>query len=91
MRKDYKVWLTAVDKCLVYRQKAQEEELVLLIHAMTLLATRGWERTAVPSFGHASLEAISQWFAIPLEKGGIHTSTIQEEWDDIWWSTANGI
>ena len=83
MRKDYKVWLTAVDKCLVHRLKAQEEELVLFTHAMTLLATQGWERTAAPSFGQVSLEAISQWFAIPLEKAGIDTSAIQEEWDDM--------
>jgi len=83
LRKDYKVWLTAVDECLVHRLKSQEEELVLFTHAVTLLATHGWERTATPSFGHAALEAVSQWFAIPLEKAGIDTSAILEEWNDM--------
>ena len=82
-RKEYKVWLTAVDECLVRRLKTQEEELVLFTHAMTILATHGWEQTTTPSFGHASLKAISQWFAIPLEKAGIDTSAVQEEWDDM--------
>ena len=50
---------------------------------MTILATQGWERTATPSFGYASLEEICDWFAIPLEKAGIDSSAVQEEWDDM--------
>ena len=44
-----------------------------------ILATQGWERTASPSFGHASLEEICHWFAIPLEKASIDSSAVQEE------------
>ena len=70
-RKECKVWLTAVDECLVQQLTTQEEE-----HTCC-------DTSATPSFGHASLEAISQWFAILLEKAGIDISAVQEEWDDM--------
>jgi len=53
-RKEYKVWLTAVDECLVQRLKTQEEELVLFTHVVTLLATHGWEQTTTPIFSHST-------------------------------------
>ena len=39
-----KAWLNTIDKCLVNRLKAQEEELLIFTHAITLLATQGWEQ-----------------------------------------------
>ena len=83
MKSNYASWVTAVDTCLVKRLKIQEEELVILTHAVTLLATHGWERSSSPSFGHASLEAICNWFTIPLEKASIDVTLIQQEWDDM--------
>ena len=79
MSKDYKVWLDGIDKCLVSRLQAQEDELVLYTHAMTVLATQGWEQTTSPSFGHVSLEAICHHFSVPLEKADIDTSMVQDE------------
>ena len=83
MKSNYASWVTAVDTCLVKRLKIQEEELVILTHAVTLFATHGWERSSSPSFGHASLEAICNWFTIPLEKASIDVTLIQQEWDDM--------
>ena len=83
MKSNYASWVTAVDTCLVKRLKIQEEELVILTHAVTLLATHGWERSSSPSFGHASLEAICNWFTIPLGKASIDVTLVQQEWDDM--------
>ena len=66
---------------LVNRLKVQEEKLLIFTHAMTILATQGWEKTASPSFGHASLEEICHCFAIPLDKASIDSSAVQEEWN----------
>ena len=82
LSKDYKVWLNDIGKCLVNRMKAQQEELVLYTHAMTVLATQGWERTT-SSFRHNSLEAICHHFCVPLEKADINVSTFQDECDDM--------
>ena len=49
----------------------------------TCLQLIGWEQTATPSFGHASLEATSQWLSISLEKAGIDTFALEKEWDDM--------
>ena len=83
MKSNYASWVTAVYTCLVKRLKFQEEELVILTHAVMLLATHGWERSSSPSFGHASLEAICNWFTIPLEKASINVTLVQQEWDDM--------
>ena len=83
MKSNYVSWVKAVDTCLVNCLKIQEEELVILTHAVTLLATHGWERSSSPSFGHASLEAICNWFTVPLEKASIDISLLQQEWDDM--------
>jgi len=63
--------------------KAQEEQLLILTQTVTLLATHGWERTSTPSFGHAALEAVCDWFSVPFEKAGVDVSLVQEEWDDM--------
>jgi len=47
LSKDYKLWLDGIDKCLISRLQAQGDELILFTHAMTVLATQGWERTAM--------------------------------------------
>ena len=56
-------------------------KVINFTHAMTILATQGWEKTASPSFGHASLEEICHCFAIPLDKASIDSSAVQEEWN----------
>ena len=43
LKKHYKIWLSTIDKCLVNRLKAQEEELLIFTHAMTILAPHSWE------------------------------------------------
>ena len=55
----------------------------LLTHAVTILATKGWERSESASFGHVALDAICQRFQIPLEAASVECSAIHEEWDDM--------
>ena len=49
-------WVEAVQSCLQKRIKTGEIEL--LSHAITLLATHGWEHSESPSFGNPALEAV---------------------------------
>ena len=44
-------WVRAVESCLKDRLKTDVE---LLTHAVTLLATNGWERSEKPSFGYTA-------------------------------------
>ena len=83
MKFHYVQWVEAIEACLLKRLKTQAPEIHLLTHAMTLLSTHGWERSENPSFGYAALDAICQWFRIPLERAAIDTALVQEEWDDI--------
>ena len=50
--------IEGLENCLRNRIKAQDTEL--LTHAVTLLATNGWERSESPRFGYAALDAICQ-------------------------------
>ena len=43
MKSNYANWVTAIDTGPVNQLKIQEEELVILTHAVTLLETHGWE------------------------------------------------
>ena len=83
MKSNHVQWVEAVAACLLNRVKKQDAELRLLTHAVTLLATNGWEHTETPSFGHDSLEAICDWFCVPLERSKIDCMLVQEEWDDM--------
>ena len=75
MKSNYANWVTAIDTSLVNRLKIQEEELVILIHAVTFLATcdHGWERSSSPSFNLAMrlwrdflLGTLFHWKKLPL-------------------------
>ena len=90
MKSNHEQWVEAVAACLLNRVKAQDAELRLLTHAVTLLATNGWEHTETPSFGHDSLEAICDWFCVPLERSKMPACWCKKS-GMIWWSTANSI
>ena len=84
LKSKYKIWLSAIYVCLVNRLKIQEDELLLLTHAMTFLATHGWEQSSTPSFGHASLkQCVNGLLYIPLEKAGVDCTLVEEEWDSM--------
>ena len=55
----------------------------LISHAITLLATHGWDCTGSPSFGHPALEYVCQRFFLPLEHVGIDLSLVIDEWFDL--------
>ena len=55
----------------------------MLTHALTILAHKGWEKTADASFGYEALDSLISRFKIPLEKANIDCSQLQEEWDDL--------
>ena len=54
MKSNYLNWVEAVDTCLVNCLKIQEV-VVILTHAVTVLAIHRWECSSPPSFGHAPL------------------------------------
>ena len=74
----------AIEACLLKRLKSQASELELLINAITILSTHGWERCDDSSFGYTALNSIMcQWFRLPLDRAGVDRSLVKEEWDDI--------
>ena len=76
-------WVESVEACLLQRLKTQAPELELLTHAITILATHGWEQSENPSFAHGALESVCQRFRSPLEKANTDVSLVKEEWDDM--------
>ena len=76
-------WVEAIKACLLQRLKSQSPELELLTHAITILATHGWQQSESTSFAYAALDSVCQQFCVPLEKANIDLSLIQEEWDDM--------
>ena len=58
--------------------------VLLLTHAVTLLSTHGWEHTENPSFGCAVLDAICQWFGVPL-------NLVQQDYKVVWWKLFNAV
>ena len=81
LKSQTKGWIEAMETCL--RSRIKSNEVDLLTHAVTLLATNGWERTESPSFGYKALDMICERFAVPLEHANVDCSMVQEEWDDM--------
>ena len=74
-------YFEAVDACIQNRVKTGETEI--LAHAITILATHGWNRSPTPTFAHTALNAVCQRFSTPLESSSIDISLVQGEWDDM--------
>jgi len=72
-------WINAVTSSLRTWMKAQDIDL--LCHSVTILATHGWERQDTTEFGHAALDAITTKFENPLAKVlGFEADKVIEEW-----------
>ena len=75
-------WIDAVTSSLPNRIKAQDIDL--LSHSVTILASHGWERQDSTDFGRPALEAILSKFEIPLAKvSGFEVDKVTEEWDNM--------
>ena len=74
-------YFEAVDTCIQNRVKTGETEI--LAHAITILATHGWNCSPTPTFAHTALNAVLQHFSTPLESSSIAISLVQGEWDDM--------
>ena len=81
LKSHYVQWIDAVETCLRDRLKSQDTEL--LTHAVTLLATNGWEQTESASFGHAALDAVCERFSTPLESASVDCFVVKDEWDSM--------
>ena len=55
-----------VQDCL--KDRLATQETALLSHALTLLATQGWEKDTSESFAHPAIQALSMRFQIPLQQ-----------------------
>ena len=51
----------------------------LLTHAITILATHGWENSENNAFGYEALDCISTGFLVPLENASINCALLNEE------------
>ena len=73
-----------VDKvvaCLKDRVKSQHS--TLLSHILALLATQGWEKPENADLADVALDSLTSCFEVPLERAGVDTSVIKEEWGDM--------
>ena len=71
----------SVVSCLKERVKVQHCNV--LSHALSLLATQGWEKPESVGLIAAALESLSSHFKVPLEGSEVDCSVLQEEWDDM--------
>ena len=78
---NYVNWIDSVKTCL--KDRIRFQDIDRLTHAVTLLATKGWERSDSTSFGYEALDAICDRFQGPLENASVNCSLVQEEWDDM--------
>ena len=67
--------------CLRSRIKVQHTDL--LSHVLTLLTPIGWDKSQDGSFAYSSLDYLTEWFLVPLQKENVNTSLMKEEWDDM--------
>ena len=74
-------YISVTQHCLCERVKVQSTDL--LTHAITILATHGWEKSENTAFGYEALECISIRFLVPLENASVNCALLNEEWDDI--------
>ena len=82
LERHFASWIDAVTSCLRSRIKAQDIDL--LSHSVTILATHGWEWQESTDFGHPALEAIASKFEIALAKvSGFERDKLMEEWDNM--------
>ena len=80
-RAHHQEYSQSIEACLKQRMSSQETDM--LTHALTVLATQGWERSETPSFGYPALEYLSERFAAPLQHANIDTALLQGEWDNL--------
>ena len=74
-------YIGIIQHCLREHVKVQSTDL--LTHAITILATHGWEKSANTAFGYEALDCISTRFLVPLENASVNCARLNEEWDDI--------
>ena len=55
----------------------------MLIRAIAIFATHGWEKSANTAFGYEALDCISTRFLVPLENASVNCARLNEEWNDI--------
>ena len=72
-------YIGVIQHCLRERVKVQSTDL--LTHAITILATHGWEKSANTAFGYEALDCISTRFLVPLENASsVNCARLNEEW-----------
>ena len=74
-------YINVIQDCL--RDCVKNRGTDLVTHAITILATHGWERSAHTAFGYEALDYISTKFLVPLENASIKSALLRDEWDDI--------
>ena len=75
-------YITIIQECL--RDRVKIQSIDLLTHAITILATQGWEKSEDSSFGYEALQCVSTRFLVPLENANVNCALLNEEWMILW-------
>ena len=81
LKRHHREYADLVQDCLRTRVKVQSVDL--LTHALTILATHGWERSESTAFGYEALDSVCVRFLVPLENANVDCSLVMDEWDDL--------
>lgn len=74
-------YVQGIVSCLIEHIKVLNCDV--LTHALTLLATQGWENNEYGQLSAAALDGLFNHFSVPLEKSGVNCDVLQEEWLDM--------
>ena len=65
------------------KERVTVQHSTLLSHILALLATQGWEKPQNTHLANITLNNFSSHFQTPLQRVGVDTSVIKEEWEDM--------
>ena len=86
LRRNYRSYIDSVLDCLHNHLTTRTgSDCDTLTHALTILATHGWERVADASFGYEAIQHLHTRFAVPLQEAKVNCALLQQEWDDMIW------
>ena len=85
LKNNYSTYIDSVLSCLRSRLKPENnpEDMETLTHALKIIATHGWDKTADASFGYEALQSLCLRFCTPLQEADVNSALVQQEWEDM--------
>ena len=72
-----------VEVLMCLKERVTVQHSSLLSHILALLATKGWEKPENAHIADVALDSLISHFQTPLQRVGVDTSVIKEEWEDM--------